>query len=183
MLKIKKTDNPIAIRSQKLICQSFLKKMSEKPYDKITITEVCKDAKLVRETFYRNFSSKEAVVKRIIDEKFSQLYESSQKNNYEKIEDFFKSYFTYWEKERDFLHLLINNHLFTMMINKTMESLYIKIDFILGQEESEKTKNYIASLYAGAINSLLFSWVENDFEETPEEMTRILKSYSIIFKK
>lgn len=183
MLKIKKTDNPIAIRSQKLICQSFLKKMYEKPYDKITITEVCMDAKLVRETFYRNFSSKEAVVKKIIDEKFSQLHESSKKKSHVMIEDFFKAYFTYWERERDFLDLLIDNHLFTMMINKTTQSVYIKIDFILGEEESERTKIYIASLYAGAINNLLFSWVKNDFEETPEEMTRILKSYSIIFKK
>lgn len=183
MLKIKKTDNPIAIRSQRLICQSFLKKLHEKPYDKITITEVCKDAKLVRETFYRNFSSKEAVVKGIIDEKFSQLYEGKGKTSYQNIEDFFIAYFAYWESEKEFLCLLIENHLFPMMLNKTIESLYRKIDCILADRESEKTKNYIASLYAGAINSLLFSWVKNEFEETPEEMARILKSYSVVFNR
>lgn len=182
MLKIKKTDNPIAIRSQRLICESFLKIMYEKPYDKITITEVCKNANLVRETFYRNFSSKEAVIKHILDWKFEELYDQNNKIQ-PKIEDFFINYFTYWKEERDFLNFLINNHLFSIMLNKTIELIYIRIDEMIGIGESARTKNYIASMYSGAINNLLFSWVTNDFEESPKEMSRILKSYSIMMKK
>lgn len=183
MLKVKKTDNPIAIRSQRLICQSFLEIMYEKPYDKITITEVCRNANLVRETFYRNFSSKEAIVKHILDSKFDELIEKIHNLTQPEIEDFFINYFIYWKKEREFLNFLIDNHLFSIMLNGTMELIYLRIDGIIGSNESDRTKNYIASLYSGAINNLLFSWVKNDFEENPEEMARILKSYSILFKK
>lgn len=180
MLKVKKTNNPIAIRSQKMLCGSFLRLIYEKPYDKITITEICKGANLVRETFYRNFSSKEAIIKHILDHKFDELREShSSKSD---MSDFFIHYFTYWKDERDFLIFLIDNHLFSIMINKTIEQIYKRIDSEIGNSESEKTKNYIASIYSGALNNLLLCWVKNDFEETPEEMNRILKINSQIFK-
>lgn len=183
MLKIKKTDNPIAIRSQRLICESFLKIMYEKPYDKITITEVCRDADLVRETFYRNFSSKEAVIKHILDSKFDELVERNNTFIQPESADFLINYFTYWRKERDFLNFLIANHLYSLMLNKTIELIYLKLDQMIEVAESDKTKIYIASLYSGAINNLLLSWVKNDFAETPEEMTRILKTYSMRLKK
>src|SRR5699024_4773515 len=118
MLKIKKTDNPIAIRSQRLICESFLKIMYQKPYEKITITEVCKDAKLVRETFYRNFSSKEAVIKQIIDAKYDELNALNKYNDkYHDMQEISLNYFTYWKEQKDFLNLLIDNHLFSIMLN------------------------------------------------------------------
>ena len=184
MLKIKKTDNPIAIRSQRLICESFLKIMYQKPYEKITITEVCKDAKLVRETFYRNFSSKEAVIKQIIDSKYEELNELNKYNDkYHDIQEISLNYFTYWKEQKDFLNLLIDNHLFSIMLNKTIELIYLKIDKNIGEDETEITKKYIASIYSGAIDNLLFSWVKNDFKGTPMEMTRILKYYSNLIKK
>lgn len=183
MLKIKKTNNPVAIRSQNLICESFLEILSEKPYDKITITEVCKNANLVRETFYRNFSSKKAVVKRILDYKFEELYELNSADPSHDMDRIFINYFSYWKEEKDFLYLLINNQLFQIMLSKTLELVYIKIDEIIGNRENEKTKKYIASLYSGAINNLLYSWVKNDFEENPDEMARILRLYSLYFQK
>lgn len=180
MLKVKKTDNPIAIRSQKLICESFLRLMYHKPYDKITITEICKGANLVRETFYRNFSSKEAIIKHILDHKFNELRKNHDSKS--EISDFFIHYFSYWKNNKDFLNYLIDNHLFSIMINKTIEQIYIRVDAEIEGKETEKTKHYIASIYSGAINNLLFSWVKNDFEESPEEMSRILKINSAVFK-
>lgn len=165
-----------------MICESFLEIMHQKSYDKITITEVCNNANLVRETFYRNFSSKDAVLKRILDIKFNELEKLAQKNIKEpSIELFFINYFAYWESQKEFLNLLINNHLFSIMHNKTIELIYIKLDATIKETETNKTKNYIASIYSGAINNLLFAWAKNEFEETPQEITRILKSYSIFF--
>lgn len=41
---------------------SLLELLSEKPYNKITITEITSTAQLERHTFYRNFGSKEDIL-------------------------------------------------------------------------------------------------------------------------
>jgi AcrR family transcriptional regulator len=54
--------NPISVQSKEWIMTSLLELLSEKPYSKITITEITSAAQLARRTFYRNFDSKEDIL-------------------------------------------------------------------------------------------------------------------------
>src|SRR5688572_29093644 len=65
---IKHKNNPIAIRSKKWLVASLLQLMKEKPFDKITISEITDKADLDRSTFYRNFDSKEDLLRLYIDD-------------------------------------------------------------------------------------------------------------------
>ena len=58
----KETTNITALRSKTWITESLLKLMEEKDFSKITITEIIKNADLTRQTFYRNFDSKEDIL-------------------------------------------------------------------------------------------------------------------------
>ena len=55
--------NPSSRRSRRWITKALLELMMDKPYQKISITEIAEEADVVRRTFYRNFESKEDVIK------------------------------------------------------------------------------------------------------------------------
>jgi AcrR family transcriptional regulator len=181
MFSRKITSNPIAIRSQKWICNALIELMKQKPYNKISITEICNKANLVRETFYRNFSSKDAVVKFCLEEKFNEFIDNIRidKNNLT-LYDMGVHYFGYWKEEKEFLKILIDNKLLNIILENFSEQFSKIIDHLIKKEESMQTKSYIVDMYAGAFTNLLVKWILNDCKEPPEEMARIINEYGPI---
>ena len=55
--------NPSAIRSRKQITDALLKLMEQYPYEEISVKQIVLETDLVRKTFYRNFSSKDDVLR------------------------------------------------------------------------------------------------------------------------
>lgn len=59
-LRIEKTENALKLSLRDLIIS--------KPYDEITITELCKKAKVNRNTFYLHYNTKDDLVENILDD-------------------------------------------------------------------------------------------------------------------
>lgn len=178
MAKRKITDNPIALRSQKWLCDALIELMHEKPYKKITITEICNRAELARETFYRNFSSKEAIIKYCLEEKF-QDFVKKIRDRKENINAYSVGLeiFNHWKKEKDFLWLLIENNLVNLIIDQLSKEFQSIGDFIIRKDETDEARYYIMSIYSGAYTNVLVKWILRDCQEPPEEMVRIMYEY------
>ena len=58
--------NKTALASQDQIANTLLALMKEKPYDEISVSELCRCAGISRQTFYSLYQSKENVVIRIL---------------------------------------------------------------------------------------------------------------------
>lgn len=178
MSRRKVTDNPIALRSQKWLCNALIELMHEKPYNKITITEICNRADLARETFYRNFSSKEAIIKYCLEEKFQDFIKKiKEKNEVFNVYSIGLEYFKHWRNEKDFLKLLIDNNLVNLILNQFSEEFQSIGDFIIKEKETEEARYYILSIYSGVFTNVLVRWVLRDCKEPPEEMVRIMYEY------
>ena len=54
--------NKTAVSSQLAIADALLSLMREKPYAKISVSELCKRAQVSRQTFYTLFESKDNVI-------------------------------------------------------------------------------------------------------------------------
>ena len=54
--------NKTAVQSQHMIADALFSLMKRKPFQQITVTEICDEAAIGRKTFYRNFDMKEDVV-------------------------------------------------------------------------------------------------------------------------
>lgn len=176
----KETTNVIAIRSKKWITDSLLKLMKEKDFEKITVKEIIKDADLTRQTFYRNFSSKEDVLKEYIEalyeECFREINELEDKNLFKIL----TTYFYYWHKNKDFLMLVCKSK-----FNYNIEKFYAPYMLVLleGIENYINTPvytdaqiNYIKEFILGGLINLKMSWSINNYKETPEELAHIVIS-------
>ena len=81
--KIKKKVNPITLRSKKWIVNSLIELMDEKPYNQITLKEIAENVDLTRQTIYRNFQTKEAILEYYVDglyDEFIRIIVSAETN-------------------------------------------------------------------------------------------------------
>ncbi|CEN21131.1 AcrR family transcriptional regulator [[Clostridium] sordellii] len=68
-----------SIKSAELIYLGLKKCLKEKPFEKITITDIQNASTVGRATFYRNFDSIEDVLYWKCSQKFSEVFESYEK--------------------------------------------------------------------------------------------------------
>jgi len=75
----KKTDRRV-LYTKMFLKESLLALMKEKPIAKITPTELCRHAKMNRNTFYTHYDSPEALLKSIEDEMYGQIRQTIERS-------------------------------------------------------------------------------------------------------
>lgn len=169
-------DNLQAIESRNRITNAFLALMKLYPYKDITITQICQEAQIVRQTYYRNFDLKDDVLKFYLDNMVRQYF-----TDYYTMEDVhiqLKDFFAYMLQRREFLLLASQNSLF-FMIDETISMNITK--FLNFQQlttiDEPKFEKYVTGFIASTICSLLSLWVDNGFAESPEMLSQLAQRF------
>lgn len=154
------------------IYDAFLQLLDKKHYDDISVCEICTKAGVSRMSFYRNFDSKEDLtfkgIKHILTGLENNFKNLNIINNFTIIQEFF-------ETAKKYKNAIIS--LQDSQLEKTLKDL-------VTQELSEnknidyfnKTSKYIPILYYSAITTVMFYWLKQGAEESPEDMARMLSS-------
>lgn len=172
----KETTNITALRSKTWITESLLKLMEEKDFSKITITEIIKNADLTRQTFYRNFDSKEDILYEYVNKLFESCFNEIEKIPEKNMRMILITYFQYWHKNKDFLLLMTKNKL----IHKTMDFYYPYMNKHFNQSiikfsgNSNSEIDYMKYFLLGGLIQVKTRWLENGFLETPTELADLV---------
>ncbi|XMB85791.1 TetR/AcrR family transcriptional regulator [Mycoplasmatota bacterium WC44] len=181
MSQMMKKVNPITIRSKKWIINALLELMNEKPYHDITIKEISERSDLVRQTVYRNFKTKDAILEHYIDEFYKEFINLIYSIESISLYELLVTYFNFWIGKREFVKNLIENNVFSMILDSHLKYLYS-----MGKDERFKnlifyeggeTSNYINHFSAGGLWYILKKWIEDDMKKTPEEMADIVLNF------
>ena len=156
--------------SQKKIQKVFVQLIQTKEINQISVTEICKKAKINRSTFYANYLDVYDLADKIteqIEEEVSFLYQEERetKNNtndylklFQHIKDnqiFYKTYFKL-NREKRFMIKEYDTNLSKIMYNDQ----YI---------------DYHLEFFMAGLNAIVRKWLENDCKESPEIINQILK--------
>ncbi len=109
--------NPSAIRSQAEITEALLSLMHKYPYDEITVKQIILEARLARKTFYRNFTSKDDVLRSLIKRTLRDYFDIV--NNAQG--DMLETAFSFADRNRELLMLLGRNGMFHVILQCTNE--------------------------------------------------------------
>lgn len=161
----KKSRNPVSERSKRWLTLALLELMEEKPYEQITVIEIATRADLVRQTFYKNFSSKNDVLRQYLGFLFQEYIERYSQNIHWNIHKLSCGYFEFWTDHKDFLELLIRHNL-TYLLTEQYKKFFEEIGHSI---EANKIMNdkvdrnspqyfYVLSFLAGALTSMLVDW-------------------------
>lgn len=157
--------------SQEKIEKVFVQLLQTKEINNITVSDICKLAKVNRSTFYANYID----IKDLVEKLHSRM-----------INDFFNIYaeeVSLGKHSYDFLKLfkhIKNNQLFyktyfKLGIDYMWDSSYnIKDEMIKWYGDSNYSEYHITFFRAG-INAVIQKWLNNGCKESPEEIEKIIR--------
>lgn len=152
------------------IAAGLLILMNQKPYDDITIGEITAKAGVNRSTYYRNFCSKDEVIKYYFNQIIYQHMEHLPAHPVP-TEEYLVGMFTHYYQYKTEL-LLIHNARLTHLILDALNETFLEF------HEDDSTENRYAVFYhTGGIYNNFVLWFANTMKETPAEMARIASSF------
>ncbi len=141
--------NKVALSSQHQIAEAFMQLIEEKPYQDITICELCKTAGISRQTFYSLFTSRENVVIYTLQEKYGYAPEDEEPETCSFLRHLCRGYGNYIVNNRTFLRVLVDNHIDYLLYDSIAEALIACSCFL--PDLSEEKRQFAADYVAGGI--------------------------------
>lgn len=154
------------------ISKSLLILMKEKAYSKITINEITAKAGVNRSTYYRNFQSKEEIIRfyisNIMKDYIKEFDESEDKSN----ENYMSIIFNNFYKHKNELLLIHKNKMSYLMLDELNE--YFELLKGINLSIGEKYKMYF---HTGGIYNFLNLWLINGMKESPKILVKLSLEY------
>ena len=154
----------------------LLEAMKNDRYEDISISELCSGMGIPRKTFYRYFDSKDGALYGLIDhtlldyEGFNFVYLKSGKRTLQReLEQFFR----FWLERRDLLDVLRGSGLSGILIERAIS--FALSDAVMPRrflpEDTEQMQKHITMFGVCGLLSMVLSWHEGGFWESPEELS------------
>lgn len=164
------------VQSKNKLAQALLYWMELEPYSEITVTQICQQAGLVRQTFYRNFSSKEDILLYYMDQLFEQF--ARQHNigcSLPELQPTLRDCFSFLSQTRDFLVLIEKNDLFLFMQQSIMKNIdkLVNLPLLLEKLGTPSLERYLRSYIASVFACVLKEWVHGNFAEDVDTLVAL----------
>lgn len=154
------------------ITSALLEMMKKKPFNSITITDLTKRAGVGRVSFYRNFDSKEDVLKKHLHDLFEDwIKEHEGETNCSWQLKMFKYYYKY----KDLYIMLYKQGLAHISLQSVKDACGPK-------PEQPNVLAYITAFISYGIYGWLEEWFKRGLQETPEEMIKLYEQAQQIEK-
>ncbi|HEM3472027.1 TPA: TetR/AcrR family transcriptional regulator [Streptococcus suis] len=146
--------------AQDYIQEALLQLIQQKAYDKITITDIANRAGVTRISFYRNFDSKDAILKQALERAYS-AYKKEYGNDLS-----FPSLFSFFQQNKTLIDCLY----------KSEKEIFIA-QLLTDRQSLVQLPTELAYSYAFVGYSILgacTAWYQRGMVDTAEEITRIM---------
>lgn len=154
------------------ITDSLFKMLRDKPLDSISISELCDEAGVGRASFYRNFDSKEDIIKSYLNQLFNDWKKEYDKCDDKSLNKLIEAMFTHFELNRDFYSLLNDRHLIYLLKDVVME--------ICGPKpEQSKVEAYTTAFAAYSLYGWIEVWFQRGMQESPKEIALLFKNQGL----
>lgn len=152
------------------IIEAFLQLLKKQGFENITITDIVKKAGVTRMTFYRNFNSKEEIIKSHLDAITDEFIKNGRilyKPNH--FKEYITNIFTHLEKNRELALILYQSNILYFLKDE--------FDRIFLAKAKSRNEEYRYAFFSGGLYNLYYYWIKNNFTETPEKLADILNGF------
>ncbi|MBO5355615.1 MAG: TetR/AcrR family transcriptional regulator [Clostridia bacterium] len=166
-MKIKNESNRLA---KEYIVTALIELMKVRDYHSISITEITRKAGVSRMAYYRNYTSKEDILNKYMEEVGISIHEKiSGMNTREEILDYYRELFGQLGAYRDLGITAYRAHLGELILENINKNMAITF-----RPENDSAEARYRHLYlAGAFYNVFIEWLKNGRQESCEEMAEI----------
>jgi len=165
----RKQANKTAIQSQHMIADALFSLMKRKPFQRITVTEICEEAAVGRKTFYRNFELREDVIDFWLDQR---CVEYERDFLHVPLEERLYYHCVFLKKYTQELIVLYQNGLHPMLEKKF--SVFLPDTMPIWSEDPVE-QEYCSQYIIAGIDAIIRVWVTRGFQESVGEVVEIVK--------
>lgn len=152
------------------MAEALLILMKDKDFHEISIGALTKKAGVHRSTYYRNFQSKEEIL-RFYFQQIIELQREKIPSNQLEFKEYMLQMFTHYYQYKEHLLLIYRANLSYLMLdvfNHVFQSAH-------GGDTPKDS--YFTYYHTGGIYNNFILWFSNNMQETPEEITAIICSF------
>lgn len=164
--------NEKRVRTQIRIKQALLYLMQREKYDDIQIKQITELAKVSRMAFYRNFSTKDDIIKCFIETQYNEFVEAISENNTQELEDLLKVYFGYFYDNPHVLNAVITAGVEGIVLKS--QTQYFQKFFNAAIVDIPEMPDYDIAYYSGAVFAILLYWCRKGYDMSVDELCRRL---------
>lgn len=158
-----------------LIRSEFIKLLNKKPLHNVTVTELAKQCKIERKTFYYHYENLTELIKEIFDEELDQVIEEYNETlSWE--EGFILATKFILDNKKAIKHMYesdykIDLERYVFSISGEIMNKYVSRQAEMTRAQETDVK-LIAYFYQCALSSALIQWVATDMKTDPKAVTR-----------
>lgn len=167
------------LRVKNQITESLFTLLRQKPFSEITVTDIVKEAKVARASYYRNFENKEQIIEAAMDRLRDELMNDIKYDDDEQIfnkgnaKAGFEKALTYClVRKADLLALYHNG--FGSLIQQTFNRYIMEFAGNMPTSSLDRYKLYFIS---GAVTNVLIEWLNEGAKEPPKEIATLCTDY------
>ncbi|XIF19503.1 MAG: TetR/AcrR family transcriptional regulator [Acetilactobacillus jinshanensis] len=154
--------------------------MHHKSYQKLQVKQICKAAGVSRMTYYRNFRTKDDIIRYSFDRDFTIFIQRVASSHHPTFITIATIFFNLIKQRQDKMQLLIKNNLTSLMLDRLKYYIGGLIDERVLRTREQSSKLLVAMI-AGGLTEILITWTENGMK-TPVDSLVIFVSKYMHFK-
>ncbi|MCH3967878.1 MAG: TetR/AcrR family transcriptional regulator [Atopobiaceae bacterium] len=163
-------------RSAETIYEGLLRCLEEKPFDRITVSDLQRASGVARTTFYRCFDDVSDVLTWRCDACFAEVLGQCGPEGFADELGLVRRYFEYWMRHSDILELLVRidrQDIIYACHMRAADALQERYGSVPGLPDGEG--DYFMALRTGLTISILTTWLRRGRTESPDEVADIVK--------
>ncbi len=165
----KKSCNKQTKRTRNWIFNALMTLLGKKPYEEIKIANITDEAGVARQSFYRNFTSKDDIIRKfiegIVDEYVEKVQLKYKKDGFDAYELYLIYFKTFYEHRENLI--------------KLRNASLIQIFYYAIGSYAKHTEKYIdpklnsdtVKFLLGGIATMTVAWIEKGMTEPPEDIS------------
>ncbi|HUM83282.1 MAG TPA: TetR/AcrR family transcriptional regulator [Lachnospiraceae bacterium] len=154
------------------ITDTILTLLKEKPLTDISISELCDKAGVGRVSFYRNYESKEDIIRNKTEQIFHDWVSSCEIKDDIPLSQKLKDLFGHFEKNRDFYKLLSDRGLIYIFKDIFMDDYGAK-------PEDEMFMAYTKAYFASVLYGWIEVWFMRGMRDSAEDIAALFQSQGL----
>ena len=155
------------MKTKDRIQESLCRLMHEKTFENITVKEICEKADVNRSTYYRNFSSKEDIIKYKLENILDEYIEEFEGQEDTSRQNYINTILATFSRHKEFFKT-IHKHNQTYLLQNVLTEYFSVKDNV-----NDKKELYRSYYHIGGICSFTICWIENGMEDDISELSEI----------
>lgn len=165
------------ITSAQLITDGLNQCLTEKDFNKITVTDIQRKTGVSRATFYRLFDDMSDVLAFQCDQCFDTIYQTCLRNGFVSVPMLLNQFLLLWMEHIQLLETIMKINRSDIFFSCHMRHFEQLQQCSLNPDHQDYLDEYYVAISSGMMISILLVWLKRGKQETAEEIRGILRIF------